>query len=667
MPGNTMVKTLMESGPMSDPVAVAARAALARNDLVAARQGFAEALRQHPDDPGLLKDLGQTLIRLQRPADARATLERALILNPDDAVACFFLGVALALDGQAAAALAQLDRATQLQPRMLNAWLQRGGILKSLGRFAEAASCFAAVTELDPRHALAWRERASVLAPLERHADLLHCLQQVITLVPGDIGALKNAAVALTNLDRFAEAAQMLSRAIGIQPQNAELHGNLARTCAKARQPQAAMASVRRALDLNPDDPAVLRFCGEALIDLHHFDQAVPLLERGVQQHPQWAPLHSALGMAYDGLSRYESAVASFEQALKLNPHDLESRLTRSLLLLGLGRLREGFAEYEVRWQRPPLNREGPPSRRWRGDEALAGKTLLLNCEQGLGDNIQFIRYAGMAAAQGARVIVRVPASLVELFQTVKGVAGVVSESEALPPHDFHCPMMSLAAAFGTSLETIPATVPYLTADAARVSAWRQRLWPATRPRIGLVWAGRQYHPVNYNRDTRLECVRPLLDVDAEWISLQKEIPAADRNLLEATPQLRRYGEQLRDFSDTAALVGNLDLVISVDTAVVHLAGAMAKPVWLLNRFSGCWRWLHARSDSPWYPTARIFRQQTPAQWGAVVDEMRLALGGWREEHDAQSGSSILPAQERAETITPDSIRHPDTHTGQKP
>ncbi len=603
-------------------------AALSRGDLAQAHRSFSQVLAWAPHHGDGQNHLGLSLLRMGRAPEALDCFRKRLAQQPNDAFAWLHSGVALALGGQYEPALTYLVRATSLQPQYFDAWLHRGGVLKSLRRFAEAADSFAMATSLAPQHAMAWMERAASLARLERHPEVLQCLEQVLALQPDNVVALRNCAMALNNLGQFEQAVNVLQRAITHHPKLADLHASLGLAYADMRQSEPALACLKRALELAPDDPITLNYCGAAYIKLNRHEEAVRILEPGVQRHPQRAELHSILGMAYSNLNRSDEAIASLGRTLAIDPQNLEAIDNRSLIYLSLGRLAEGFADFEVRWRRPPLDKEllATAAPRWLGQPPLAGKTLLLNREQGLGDSIQFARYATLAAAQGARVILRLPDSLLELLRTIPGVSEVVGETAPLPPHDLYCPMMSLPLAFGTTLENIPAEVPYVQAPPERVSAWRDRLGPKERLRVGLVWAGRQYPPINWNRDMRLASLLPLLQLDVQWISLHKDIPRVDLELLEQLPQIDRCGEQLKDFSDTAALIENLDLLISVDTSVVHLAGALGKPVWILNRFSGCWRWLQDRSDSPWYPSARVFRQKATEQWAPVVDEAREAL-----------------------------------------
>jgi len=297
--------------------------------------------------------------------------------------------------------------------------------------------------------------------------------------------------------------------------------------------------------------------------------------------------------------------------------------------------------ENEWRWQDSDgvgRNRRDFAQPLWHGRESLAGRTIVLHAEQGLGDTLQFCRYASLVADLGARVILEAPAVLVSLLASLSGVAQIVARGDPLPAADFHCPLLTLPLAFNTTLENIPADVPYLRADPARIRHWRERLGERRQLRVGLAWSGgfRPNQPdlwsVNRRRNVPLAELAPLRHAQIEFVSLQKGEPAASelRDLLARNwrgPRLVDFTDELEDFADTAALVENLDLVISVDTSVAHLAGALGKSVWVMNRFDSCWRWLIDRSDSPWYPTLRLYRQANPGDWRAVVRNVASDLG----------------------------------------
>jgi len=307
-----------------------------------------------------------------------------------------------------------------------------------------------------------------------------------------------------------------------------------------------------------------------------------------------------------------------------------EAHFAESHYRLLTGDLAIGWEKAEWRWQVEPLkssNKRDIAQPQWTGSQEIAGKTVLLHSADGFGDAIQFARYAPLVAARGARVILEVLWPQRELMRSLAGVTQVLARGEPLPDHDLQCTLLSLPLAFGTRLETIPAETPYLRAAASGTEAWSARLGPRTRPRIGIAWSG---NPVHHNDRNRSIGLRPLLsvlaDVDATFVSLHREVRAADAAVLQERSDIVHFGEELKDYADTAALIANLDLVVSVDTSVAHLAGALAKPVWVLLPFMPDWRWLLDREDNPWYPTARLFRQDATRSWDSVIPRVRAAL-----------------------------------------
>jgi hypothetical protein len=324
-------------------------------------------------------------------------------------------------------------------------------------------------------------------------------------------------------------------------------------------------------------------------------------------------------------LGRLDEARASFDRAVGIRPDFAQARWNRAQAMLLAGDFAQGWREHEWRLKAHPELQRAFAQPLWLGEVPLDGKTILLHAEQGLGDTLQFCRYAPLVAARGGRVVLEVQKPLVDLMRDLPGVAAVVARGEPLPDFDLHCPLLSLPLAFGTRLDTIPAQMPYLGAPAERAAGWEARL--TKRPRIGLVWSGNAGHKRDRARSIPLYALMPVFDLDAAtFVSLQKEARAADAAVLKQTAKLIDVGAELETFADTAALIRQLDLVIAVDTSVAHLAGALGKPLWLLLPAAPDWRWLAGREDSPWYPTARLFRQTVTRAWGPVVARVRAAL-----------------------------------------
>jgi Flp pilus assembly protein TadD len=463
---------------------------------------------------------------------------------------------------------------------------------------------------------------------------------------------------------RLAEAEELYRKAIHLAPTEAELHYNLGVALAQLGRQEEATAAWRDALAIHPRYPRALNNLGMTLAELGHIDDAERTLRTAVEAAPdvpevhsnlagvlsrqgRWTEsesefhralaLHPAFPDAYNTMGillaeqrKLAQAITAYRRALRLDPKHAKAHFNLSLALLAAGELTEGWAEHEWRWKGGARNLSARKFSRpaWQG-ESLKGRRILLHGEQGFGDSLQFVRFATPIAASGAHVILEVPKPLTRLLATVEGVAEVVPAGNSLPRFDFHLPLLSAPYRLNIGLEAIPAPIPYLSADRVQSELWRERLNPLPRPWIGLVWAGdsRTNDPlanaIDRRRSIPLAQMAPLLTIPGTtFVSLQKGVPAAQIGSLPEASRPHDWTADLTDFADTAALVDCLDLVITVDTAVAHLAGALGKPLWIASRFDGCWRWLEGRDDSPWYPTAKLFRQTAPANWGPVIDAM---------------------------------------------
>jgi tetratricopeptide (TPR) repeat protein len=408
-----------------------------------------------------------------------------------------------------------------------------------------------------------------------------------------------------------------------LAPDDAELHNGRGVALLELRRPIEALASFDRVLASMPDHRDALCNRGNALLRLNRVAEALAAYDRALGHTPQNAELLANRAAALRRLDRPQEALMSALCALAIKPDLAHARFVEAVARLTLGDFTAGWEAYEARWNIGWLASQrrnfGAPL--WLGRESLRNKTILLHAEQGLGDTIQFARYAPLVAARGATVILEVQHELVRLLSNLQGAAVVVARQAPLPPYDFHCPLMSLPLACGTTLETIPADVPYLTPIAADVVSWEARL-PA-RPRVGLAWSGARSHDNDLNRSIGLATLLPLLDLpDVAFVSLQQEVREEDAALLKDRRDILPLG-QFNDFADTAAVIAGLDAVISVDSAVAHLVGAMGKALLLLLPFAADFRWLRERGDSPWYPSARLFRQPQFRDWDSVVKLLR--------------------------------------------
>jgi len=476
---------------------------------------------------------------------------------------------------------------------------------------------------------------------------------------PESVEALQHLGEAQERARDLQAAANSYQRALALKPDSAELHCHLARALYQGGALLPAAELYRRALVLDPKKYEIYNDLGLVLTDLGNFAAALEVFRRSLLNNPRSAKTIAGLGRLFERKGDLISAAEAYRDAIKLDPKMPAAYVDLGFVLYGLGELAEaadcfarlralqpdsaeatvnlglihllqgdltvGWAEYESRWKVGVGDERKLLQRRWKGEQ-LGGERILLYAEQGLGDTMQFVRYVLLVAERGGEVVLEVQPALHDLLARTEGAARVIRRGETLPELTWQCPLMSLPLVLGTELDTIPARVPYIVADAMRVEAWRERLQGTTR-RIGLAWAGNPGHPRDRLRSIPLEQFVPLLGVAGiTFYSLQFGSGAEQMKQLPPDMGLVDLGDELKDFANAAAIVANLDLVISIDSAVAHLAGALGKPVWiLLNK--GCdWRWFLEREDSPWYPTARLFRQTTPGEWQEVVKRVEIAL-----------------------------------------
>ena len=377
----------------------------------------------------------------------------------------------------------------------------------------------------------------------------------------------------------------------------------------------------------DPKNPVIFNNIGVCYFSITQYEDAVSNYKFALALKPSYVEAHNNLGNALVKLFRFEEALASYDQALTLNPAYVEAYWNKALALLQLGRFMEGWVLHESRWAKPsfqPIVRNFPQPI-WDGSFSIGGKTLLLHAEQGLGDTLQFVRYVEMVQTLGARLVVEVQAPLVPLLEGLEGVT-LVKQGDPLPPFECHCPLMSLPLAFQTTLSSIPSVVPYLKPSPEKERFWAKKLAPTSRLRVGLVWSGDPRHQNDKHRSIPLAELMAALPPGFKYVSLQSEIRDSDRQALEGSNNLVHFGSELNDFSDTAALCAQMDVVVCVDTSVAHLSGAMGKPTFLLLPYNPDWRWLLERADSPWYPTMELYRQAQLGNWHSALQNLSSDL-----------------------------------------
>lgn len=533
---------------------------------------------------------------------------------------------------------ASFNQPLPVSPDQAEAYYKRAATLRDEGRFAEALAAFDSAIALKPDHAQAHNGRGIVLAHLNRIDEAVGNFDRAIALKSDYAEAHNNRALVLQDLGQFEEALVSLDRAIALQPDNARARNNRGVVLHALQRDDEALASHDNAIALNGGYAEAHYNRGIVLHEVGRLDDALASFDRAIALKADYAAAHNNRGSVLYDLNRLEEALASFDAAIALTGGFAEASVNKSYCLLRMGRLEEGWRlqESRKRTERPVGNRSFPRPL-WSGNENISGKTVFVHWEQGFGDTLQFSRYANLLRARGANVIMSVQEPLHRLMSHSMPNIRLLKNDAVPTAFDYHCPLMSLPLAFGTTLENVPDTVPYLFADEERRMTWAPRLRPSVKPRIGLAWSGNAEQRNDSNRSIGLKALAPVLAIDADWISLQKEVRDADRALLGNFRQISHYGELLNDFADTAAVIAALDLVITVDTSVAHLAGAMGKPAWILLPSIADWRWLLDRDDCPWYPTARLFRQQVPQAWDGVVTGVVAALTDFVDRRHANS------------------------------
>ena len=519
------------------------------------------------------------------------------------------------------------------------------------------------LTELAPVDGAALRQFALALHEARRLAEAVKIYRQVTALDPADVAILNNLCACLCDLGRFDEAAAACARALAIDPAFAKAHVNRGVIFEQQNDLEAAIGAYARAVAAAPDDPDGHANLAVALHKRGDLDAALAASQRAVALAPEHPQVQSNLAAILLGRGEIDAAFAASQRAVALAPQDAlvasnhaaillnkgeidaalavsqaavalapkhpTVRFNHSHLLLLCGDFQNGFSDYRFRRQCTGLFSSkmsfGAPE--WQG-EPFAGRTLLLFAEQGIGDALQFIRYLPMVAAKGGEILLHVQDALGPLVRQLPCVT-VVPRSAPLPPFDLQASLMDLPHLFGTTLDSIPAEIPYLRADPDKVEIWRRRFGDVAALKVGIVWAGSPIHKGDRYRSLPAEAVLPRLAMPGvQLYSLQKEPRAADVPVIAALGgDVIDLAPELGDFADTAAAVAALDLVISVDTSVVHLAGAMGRPAWVLLPHAQDWRWLRDRDDSPWYPSLRLFRQQAPQAWDGVLTRVAAALG----------------------------------------
>ncbi|NTU68765.1 MAG: tetratricopeptide repeat protein [Chlorobiaceae bacterium] len=628
-----------------------------------ARALYDKMLASNGDDAGALHMAGVLAVQQLRYEDARNLMSRALAVDPRNVSILNNLGYVYRELGQPEAAVTCYEKAMLLTKRDADVWYNCGLAYHDLRLFDDAAHCYGESTNLRPEFEQAWNNHAVALKELHRYPEALASCDRAIGLNAANASAWSNRAAILNAIGEHEAAERSCDRGLGVDPEFVPGWSNLAHALKCQARYAEALECAEKVLVLDPVSIDGFIVKGAALLGLRRFEEATSCYETALALQPDRTEIPVHLATAYLGLNRFDEGFACCERAIAADPGNAEAWNNRGLLLysqcrfddalecftrasdlkpempeaywnkgclqLLLGDFREGWKHYEWRWgtERVRSRRRLFPQPLWSGKAALDGKTILLHSEQGFGDAIQFCRYAGMVAGRGARVLLQLQDELAGLSVRFKGIEVLPESLRQLPEFDFHCPLMSLPLVFGTEPDTIPAFAGgYLKAGESKVQKWKNRLGKSNRLRIGLVWSGSVTHPNDRNRSISLSEMLGMLPEGFEYISLQQEVREEDLPTLLAHPEVRHFGNELMSFEETAALCEVMDLVISVDTSVAHLAGAIGRQVWVLLPYLPDWRWMLERNDTPWYPTMKLFRQTESGNWFQPLTEVRESL-----------------------------------------
>jgi FkbM family methyltransferase len=584
---------------------------------------YEQVIRLQPTSAEAHGNLGSVFMKVGRLEDAIAHHRESLRLSQNSAKAHYNLAIALYQNNQVEEAIDHYRQAIASMPDYANAHHNLGMALYKQGQVEAALQHYRRAVELEPNHTSARNSLGVALYQQGQLEAAIEQYQQALAISPGYISAHDNLGIALKQQQKLTEAAVHFQQAIALNPHYANAYINLSNT----------------------------------LREMGRFEEAIVHAQEAIRLQPSNADAHNTYGCILVDLGQFEEAIVAFEAAIQHRPDFADAHLNLGLVLLQLGHFQRGFVEYHWRWSTAQCPDLRYTNALWKGAE-LHGKTILLTAEQGFGDTIQFARYAPLVAQRGGRVVIACQKPLVRLLSTVPGVSQCVDRDKDDVETHTHTPLLELPLIFGTTLDTIPAQVPYVSPPPD--SSLKLKVPPQTRLKVGFVWATNPNNSTSLKRSCPLSHFLSLLDVPGIALySLQKDAPEADRALLNSEERIQNLAEQLSDFADTAAAIAQLDLVITVDTAVAHLSGALGKPTWTLLPAIPDWRWLLNREDSPWYPTMRLFRQSQPNDWAELFTRVITAL----QTELSHPRPSFLPNKRFTETSLPiHSSPHPPIH-----
>jgi tetratricopeptide (TPR) repeat protein len=609
----------------------------AQGRLAEAVASYERAVQLCPNDAQVRHNLGAAYFQLDRLDLATGCFREVLRLNPDSADACYSLAMIYERQGNQAdvrrffeEAIPRYQMMVRAQPGSAQAHYHLGLSLSRVGRREEAVASLREAVRLLPEWPEAQSDLGYMLAALGQHAEAEKCYREAVRLRPDHAAAHNNLGLNLVTSGRVTEGMAHYKNALQHHPHFAEAHNNLGLALVRAKQPAEAVPHYQEAVRLKPNFAEAYCNWGQALAQQDRFEEAAGLYQKAIQINPDLQEAYTGMGYVLEQVGKRDEALKWYDRVLQLKPDYADARVMRAMLLLLEGKFDQAWQDYEWRWKTADRPEQNFPQPLWDGS-LLGGRTIFLHAEQGLGDTIQFLRYASLVKRRGGRVIVGCQQSLLRLLARCPGIDQLVGEGSALPSFDVHAPLLSLPGILHTTVETIPSGVPYVFADPDLITSWRQELSRLQGSKIGIAWQGNPEYKADRERSIPLRFFAHLAKLPhVHLISLQKGPGIEQLGMLEGRfPVLdlsTRLDQAAGPFMDTAAIMMNLDLVIAPDIALPHLAGALAVPVWVPLATMPDWRWLLDREDSPWYPTMRLFRQRQRGDWDEVFERIAREL-----------------------------------------
>jgi hypothetical protein len=599
-------------------------AALNGGDLARAEKLFRRVVQANRSNVAALNLLVVVLMSLERFSEAEPFIARATSINQNSDVSFYNYGLISKRLNKPQQALEQFNRSLNLNPNVPETLNNRGTIFNDLKQYDLAVADFDRSISLNHRFGEAYVNKGKSLTLLKRYDEALTAYDKALSIKSGLAEAWLGRGNVFNELKRYDESFTAYDKALSIKSDLAEAWLGRGNVFNELKRYDEAFSAYDKALAIKPDLEGAWLGSGNVFADLKRYDEAFAAYDRALSIKPDLEGAWLGRGNVFFALNRDSEALKCLDKALDLKQDYAEARWNMALLKLSLGAYQEGWKLYEWRWR---IRNFPSPSRNfsqplWLNNSDINGKTLLIHAEQGLGDAIQFSRYLNFLANAGCKVIFEVPKPLVTLFKSQRWNCDVIAQGDDLPSFDMHCPLISLPLAFKTTIETIPSGVPYIYSSRSGALGQPKIIGESGKLKIGIVWSGNPNLANDTRRSILLKTLLPIVSESFEWFAIQKDIRDFDRSQISKGHLIKDVSSLLNDFSDTAAVISELDLVISVDTSVAHLAGALGKSVWILLPFHPDFRWLRGRTDSPWYPTARLYRQTRDGDWTDVLERV---------------------------------------------